>query len=84
MCLGDSADKEVAALVGIDDSTLTRWKNEPEFCRAIKRAVAMRLLIRLKRIEKGESGWQGTKDKNRAFVGASADMGRSLDNVKIC
>jgi hypothetical protein len=53
-------DEEVAALVGIDDSTLTRWKKEPEFCRAIKKAQAARLLIRLKRIEKGESGWQGT------------------------
>jgi hypothetical protein len=53
-------DEEVAALVGIDDSTLTRWKKEPEFCGAIKKAVAMRLLIRLKRTEKGESGWQGT------------------------
>ena len=53
-------DDEVAALVGIDDSTLTRWKKEPEFCRAIKKAQAARLLIRLKRIEQGESGWQGT------------------------
>ncbi|MFY9987713.1 MAG: hypothetical protein WAK31_23350 [Chthoniobacterales bacterium] len=52
-------DDEVAALVGIDDSTLTRWKKEPEFCGAIKKAVAERLLIRLKRIEKGEAGWQG-------------------------
>ena len=53
-------DEEVAALVGIDDSTLTRWKKEPEFCGAIKKAQAARLLIRLKRIEKGETGWQGT------------------------
>src|ERR1700755_225660 len=52
-------DEEGAALAGIDDSTLTRWKKEPEFCGAIKKAQAMRLLIRLKRIEKGESGWQG-------------------------
>ena len=53
-------DEEVAALVEIDDSTLTRWKKEPEFCRAIKKAQSARLLIRLKRIEKGEQGWQGT------------------------
>jgi adenylyl- and sulfurtransferase ThiI len=53
-------DEEVAALVGIDDSTLTRWKKEPEFCGAIKKAQAIRKLSRLKRIEKGESGWQGT------------------------
>jgi hypothetical protein len=53
-------DEEVAALVGIDDSTLTRWKKDPEFCGAIKSAVAARKLVRLKRIESGESGWQGT------------------------
>jgi hypothetical protein len=53
-------DEEVAALVGIDASTLTRWKKESEFCGAIKKAQAARLLIRLKRIEKGEPGWQGT------------------------
>jgi hypothetical protein len=53
-------DEEVAALVGIDDSTLTRWKKDPEFCGAIKRAVAMRKLDRLKRIESGAIGWQGT------------------------
>jgi hypothetical protein len=51
-------DEEVAALVGIDDYTLTRWKKDPEFCGAIKKAQATRLLIRLKRIEKGEPGWQ--------------------------
>src|SRR3984893_137607 len=53
-------DEEVAAMVGIDDSTLTRWKKDSEFCGAIKKAVAMRKLDRLKRIEKGEPGWQGT------------------------
>ena len=53
-------DEEVAALVDIDDSTLTRWKKEPEFCGAIKRAMATRKLHRLKRIEAGDPGWQGT------------------------
>jgi hypothetical protein len=53
-------DEEVAALVGIDDSTLTRWKKDPEFCGAIKRAMAIRKLDRLKRIESGDPGWQGT------------------------
>jgi len=53
-------DEEVAAMVGIDDSTLTRWKKDPEFCGAIKRAVAIRKLDRLKRIESGAIGWQGT------------------------
>jgi AraC-like DNA-binding protein len=42
-------DEEVAALVGIDDSTLTRWKKDLEFCGAIKKAVALRKLYRLKR-----------------------------------
>jgi hypothetical protein len=32
----------------------------PEFSGAIKRAVATRKLARLKRIEAGETGWQGT------------------------
>ena len=53
-------DEEAAALVGIDDDTLTQWKKIPEFSGAIKRAVATRKLARLKRIEAGETGWQGT------------------------
>ena len=53
-------DEEVAAMVGIDDSTLTRWRKDPEFCGAIKKAVAIRKLARLRRIESGEPGWQGT------------------------
>jgi Bacteriophage CII protein len=53
-------DEEVAAMVGIDDSTLTRWKKDREFCGAIKKALATRKLGRLKRIEAGERGWQGT------------------------
>jgi hypothetical protein len=28
----DLTDEEVAAMVGIDDSTLTCWKKDPEFC----------------------------------------------------
>jgi hypothetical protein len=43
-------DEEVAAKVGIDDSTLTCWKKIPEFSGAIKKAVATRKLARLKRI----------------------------------
>jgi hypothetical protein len=35
-------------------------EKDPEFCGAIRRAVAIRNLDRLKRIEKGEPGWQGT------------------------
>src|SRR6478672_3030602 len=53
-------DEEAAAIVGIDDLTLTRWRKIPEFCRAIKSAVAARKLTRLKRIDAGEPGWQGT------------------------
>src|SRR6476646_5383910 len=54
------ADEEAAAVVGIDDLTLTRWRKIPEFCRAIKSAVAARKLTRLKLIDAGEPGWQGT------------------------
>jgi hypothetical protein len=53
-------DEEAAAIVGIDDLTLTRWRKIPEFCRAIKSAVAARKLTRLKRIDAGGPGWQGT------------------------
>ena len=53
-------DDEAAAVVGIDDDTLTQWRKIPEFSGAIKRAVAARKLTRLKRIEAGEPGWQGT------------------------
>jgi hypothetical protein len=53
-------DEEVAAMVGIDNSTLTCWKKIPEFSGAIKKAVTTRKLARLKRIESGEPGWQGT------------------------
>ena len=53
-------DEDAAALVKIDDLTLTRWRKIPEFCRAIKCAVATRKLARLQRIEAGEPGWQGS------------------------
>ena len=78
-------DEEVAALVGIDDLTLTRWKKDPEFCRAIKKAQAMRLLIRLKRIEKGETGWQGSawamERQNPARFGSPESRLRRRDAV---
>ena len=44
----------------IDDDTLTQWRKIPEFSGAIKSAVATRKVARLKRIEAGEPGWQGT------------------------
>ena len=53
-------DEEAAAVVRIDDDTLTQWRKIPEFSGAIKTAVAIRKLARLKRIEAGEPGWQGT------------------------
>ena len=52
-------DEEAAALVGIDDDTLTQWRKIPEFSGALKTAVATRKLARLKRIEAGAPGWQG-------------------------
>ena len=53
-------NEEAAAIVGIDDDTLTEWNKVPEFSGAIKSAVATRKLTRLKRIEAGAPGWQGT------------------------
>jgi hypothetical protein len=53
-------DTEVSNLVSIEPNTLTNWNKDPEFLGQIKRAVAARLVMRLKRIERGEPGWQGT------------------------
>jgi hypothetical protein len=53
-------NEEAAAIVGIDDDTLTEWNKVPEFSGAIRSAVATRKLARLKRIEAGAQGWQGT------------------------
>jgi hypothetical protein len=53
-------DEEAALLAGINPDTMTEWRKDPEFSGAIKRATAQRLLLRLKRIEAGEQGWQGT------------------------
>ncbi len=52
--------EEVAALVGINDDTLFAWKKIPEFAEQMKGAIAARNLIRLKKIETGAFGWQGT------------------------
>jgi hypothetical protein len=60
-CVADGlTDEESASIAGIDDLTLTRWRKQPEFCRAIRLASALRTQKRLKRIEYGERGWQGT------------------------
>ena len=54
-------DEEAAALEDISCDCISRWrKSNPEFCVAIKKAEAGRLVLRLKRIEAGEQGWQGT------------------------
>ena len=53
-------DDETSLLAGINPDTMTEWRRDPEFSGAIKRATAERLLMRLKRIEAREQGWQGT------------------------
>jgi hypothetical protein len=52
-------DDQAAALVGVSAFTLTLWKRNPAFVKEIQGAVTERLLVRLKRIEEGENGWQG-------------------------
>jgi len=54
------SDDEAAAIAGINEVTLTRWKRDQEFCRKIKNAVSTRLAMRLSKIESGTEGWQGT------------------------
>jgi hypothetical protein len=53
-------NEEVCELVGIEAHTLVNWYKDSEFFSATKRAAATRLVKRLKRIERGEPGWQGT------------------------
>jgi hypothetical protein len=54
-------DEEAAALEGISCDCISRWrKSNHEFCVAVKKAEAQRLLLRLEHIEAGEQGWQGT------------------------
>ena len=52
-------DDQAAAVAGVSDVTLTLWKRRPEFMAEIREAINERLLVRLKRIEEGENGWQG-------------------------
>jgi hypothetical protein len=51
-------DKSVADLIGVEPSTLFRWKQRPAFANAIKSAVAARQLGRLRKVENAEPGWQ--------------------------
>jgi hypothetical protein len=53
-------DTFVCDLVGITPETLIQWRKNKEFSYAIKSAEAARLQIRLRRIESGDDGWQGT------------------------
>ena len=53
-------DREAGILAGIRHDTMTEWRKDPEFSEAIEKATAERLLLRLKRIEAGDVGWQGT------------------------
>ena len=54
-------DEEAAALEEISSACITRWRRVKwEFCRAVKKAEAQRLKLRLAKIERGEFGWQGT------------------------
>jgi hypothetical protein len=52
-------DEQAAAVVGVSEVTLTMWKRNPAFIAEIRGAVNERLMMRLKRIEAGELGWQG-------------------------
>lgn len=52
-------DDQAASVVGVSDMTLTTWKRNPSFMAEIRGAVNERLMLRLKRIEAGENGWQG-------------------------
>jgi hypothetical protein len=52
-------DDQAAAVVNISDVTLTLWKRNPAFMAEIRGAITERLMVRLKRIEQGENGWQG-------------------------
>jgi hypothetical protein len=45
-------------MVGIGLTTLDNWLDIPEFFERVEGAIASRKLIRLKRIENGDVGWQ--------------------------
>jgi hypothetical protein len=49
-------DREAGIVAGIRHDTMTEWRKDPEFSEAIEKATAERLLLRLERIEAGETG----------------------------
>jgi hypothetical protein len=52
-------DDQAAAVAGVSDVTRTIWKRNPAFMAELRGAINERLLVRLKRIEAGDNGWQG-------------------------
>lgn len=52
-------DDQAASVVNVSDVTLTMWKRNPSFLAEIQGAINERLMLRLRRIEAGDNGWQG-------------------------
>jgi hypothetical protein len=52
-------NQQCADMVGVDISTFYDWLKIEAFQQRIAGAVAARTLVRLKRVENGDVGWQG-------------------------
>jgi hypothetical protein len=52
-------DAQAAALADISEDTLSDWRKNPEFLRAIQKSDALRTLDRLALIRSGKNGWPG-------------------------
>lgn len=50
-------EEDAAFRAGIDPLTLRRWKNDPDFCTAIKKAILDGKAFHLRRIQTGQPGW---------------------------
>jgi hypothetical protein len=73
-------DEETSALVRIEPDTLRAWKDDPAFFGAIKSAIS----ARLKRIERGKAGWQGTAwilERTLAHRYAKPELQIALNNT---
>jgi len=62
-CIAESislglTDHEAAAIAGVSLFTLSRWRRDPEFSDALRKATAIRLQNRLKTIESRVDNWQ--------------------------
>ena len=53
-------DQDAVNIVKINIDTLWEWRKNPEFSEALKSAISTRKLVRLRRINAGRQGWQGT------------------------